>query len=139
MNAEHPCRCDRTVVIQQKYEAHSTPDQTELQGAFLVQRSVQPGRHGIRTILRMAANANGIAAQAFDLVMTALRLHLDPGTGCQAVAIHLSVDRTPAAIEINNFAAGLNDIGPTLIARVDHARPVALTARLTSDRFKTNS
>jgi hypothetical protein len=50
---------------------------------------------------------------------------------------HLSVDRTPAAIEINNFAAGLNDIGPTLIARVDHARPVALTARLTSDRFKT--
>ena len=51
--------------------------------------------------------------------------------------IGLSVDRTPAVIEINNFAAGLNDIGPRLIASVDHARPVALTARLTSDRFKT--
>jgi hypothetical protein len=35
-----------------------------------------------------AQNANGIPAQAFDLVMTALRLHLDPGTGRQAVAIH---------------------------------------------------
>jgi hypothetical protein len=49
--------------------------------------------------------------------------------------ISLSVDRTPAAIEINNFAAGLNDIGPTLIARVEYARPVALTPA--SDPFKT--
>jgi len=88
MNAEYPCSCDRTVVRQQKYEAHSTPDQTELQNAFLVQRSVQPGRHGIGTILRVPANANGIPAQAFDLVMTALGLHFDPGTGCQAVGIH---------------------------------------------------
>src|SRR5215472_2359837 len=87
MNAEHPCSCDGTVVSQEKYEAHSTPDQTELQDAFLVQRSVQPRGHGIRTILRVPGNANGISAQAFDLVMTALRLHVDPGTGCQAVAI----------------------------------------------------
>src|SRR5215469_11891550 len=87
MNAEHTCSGDRTVVIQQKYEAHSTPDQTELQEAFLVQRAVQPRGHGIWTILRVPGNANGIPAQAFDLVMTALRLHLDPGTGCQAVAI----------------------------------------------------
>src|SRR5215831_10651315 len=88
MNAEHPCSGDRTALIQQEYKAHSTPDQTELQDAFLVQRSVQLGGHGIRTILRVPANANGIPAQAFDLVMTALRLHLDPGTGGQAVAIH---------------------------------------------------
>jgi hypothetical protein len=54
-----------------------------------------------------------------------------------SITFLLSVDRTPTAIEINNFAAGLNDIGPTLIARVDYAQPVALTARLTSDRFKT--
>ena len=88
MNAEHPRSGDRTLVIQQKYEAHSTPDQTELQDAFLVQRSVQPGWHGIRTILRVPGYANGIPAQAFDLVMPALRLYLDPGTGGQAVAIH---------------------------------------------------
>src|SRR5215468_3538750 len=87
MNAEHPRSGHGTLVIQQKYEAHSTPDQTELQDAFLVQRSVQPRGHGIRTILRVPGNANGIPAQAFDLVMTALRLHVDPGTGCQAVAI----------------------------------------------------
>src|SRR6516162_2700993 len=88
MNAEHPRSGDGTVVIQQKYEAHSAPDQTELQDAFPVQRSVQPGRQGIRTILRVPGNANRSPAQAFDLVMTALRLHVDPGTGCQAVAIH---------------------------------------------------
>src|SRR5215472_16875793 len=92
MNAEHPCSGDRSVVIQQKYEAHSTPDQTELQGPFLFQRSVQPGRHGIRTILRVPGNANGIPAQAFDLIMTALRFHLDPGTGCQVVAITSSAE-----------------------------------------------
>src|SRR6516225_10313324 len=88
MNAEHPRSGDGTLVIQQKYEAHSTPDQTELQDTLLVQRSVQPGRHGTRTILRVPGNANRIPAQAFDLVMTALRLHLDPGTGGQAVTIH---------------------------------------------------
>src|SRR6516225_7251272 len=88
MNVEHPCRGDRTVVRQQKYEVHSPPDPTELQDAFLVQRSVQPGRHGIRTILRVPGNANGIPAQAFDPVMTALGLHVDPGTGCQAIGIH---------------------------------------------------
>src|SRR5215468_3621138 len=87
MNAEHPCSGDRTIAIQQKHEAHSTPDQTELQDAFLVQRSVQPGGHGIRTILRVPGDANAIPAQGFDLVMTALRLHVDPRTGCQAVAI----------------------------------------------------
>src|SRR5215469_7768810 len=94
MNTEHPRSGDRTLVIQQKYEAHSTPDQTELQGTLLVQRSVQPGRHGIRTILRVAGNANGIPTQAFDLVMTALCLHVDPGTGRQAVAIHLWFSET---------------------------------------------
>src|SRR5215468_6340947 len=87
MNAEHPRSGHGTLVIQQKYEAHSSPDQTELQDAFLVQRSVQPRGHGIRTILRVPGNANGIPAQAFDLVMTARRLHVDPRTGCQAVAI----------------------------------------------------
>ena len=49
----------------------------------------------------------------------------------------LSVDRTPAAIEINNFAAGLNDIGPTLIARVDHARARCVNRPLNVGRFKT--
>jgi hypothetical protein len=48
-----------------------------------------------------------------------------------------SVDRTPAAIEIDNFAAGLNDIDPTLIALLTTLDPMRLTARLTSDRFKT--
>ena len=79
MNAEHPRSGDGTLVVQQKYEAHSTPDQTELHAAFLVQRSVQPGRHWIRTILRVPGNANRIPAQAFDLVMTALGLHLRSG------------------------------------------------------------
>src|SRR5215472_15123777 len=35
----------------------------------------QPGGHGIRTILRVPGNADGIPAQAFDLTMTALRFH----------------------------------------------------------------
>ena len=44
--------------------------------------------HGIGTILRVPGDANGVPAQAFDLVMPALGLHVDPGTGCQAVGIH---------------------------------------------------
>ena len=37
----------------------------------------------------------------------------------------LSVDGTPDAIEINNFAAGLKHIDPTLIARVLTTVPIA--------------
>src|SRR5215831_6894941 len=92
LNAEHPCSGDGTVVIQQKYEAHATPDQTELQDAFLAQRSVQPGGHGIRIVLRVPRNANGIPAQAFNLVMTAIRLHVDREPGAKLLQSTSSAD-----------------------------------------------
>ena len=88
VHMKHPRSRDRAVIVQQKHQAHSTPDKAQLQRAFLVHRAVQLRRHGNGTVVRMARNADRAPAEAFDPVMPALGLHVDQGTARQARAIY---------------------------------------------------
>jgi len=76
------------VLGQQKHQAHSAPDTAQLQYAFLIYGAEQWRWHGIGAVLRMAGNADGVPAEAFDAVMAALCLHIDQGTTCQAITIY---------------------------------------------------
>src|SRR5215471_21454190 len=63
--------------------------------------------------MQMGMKIEGLSPRMQDAEKADLRSQV-LGICCHRLqGIGLSVDRTPAAIEINNFAAGLNDIGPT--------------------------
>jgi hypothetical protein len=87
LNMKHRRSGDRKTLVQQKYETHAAPDQAQLYSAFLIDGTVQLRRHRIGAILGVSGNADLIPAQAFDVVSTALGLHLDQRTTHQAPAI----------------------------------------------------
>src|SRR5712692_3693399 len=85
---KHPRSRDGTALVQQKHQAHSAPDNAQLQGAFLIHGALQLRRHRIGAVLGVAGNTDRVPAQAFDLVMAALGLHVDQGTARQALTIY---------------------------------------------------
>jgi len=71
-------RCSyRVRIVQQQNHTHATGDETSLQGAVLIQRSLQAGHHGAGTKVGMSRNTDGITAKVFNVVMTTLGLDVN--------------------------------------------------------------
>lgn len=76
-DVEHPRRGHGTTFIEQEHEAAPSADNAEFQGALLIDRSVQSGRHRRRAVCRVAGNPDRMAAETLDAVMAALGLNVN--------------------------------------------------------------
>lgn len=85
-DVEHPRRGHGTTFIEQEHEAAPSADNAEFQGALLIDRSVQSGRHRRRAVCRVAGNPDRMAAETLDAVMAALGLNVNQRTAYQVLA-----------------------------------------------------